>query len=229
MPTRLPASSLPRAEARLTAVLGVGEAELEPVAVDVSDRHFLVTGPYRSGRSNTLALLARSLASSAEPPELRLLAPRRTPLVELDVWSDAFQGVEACESAALALSQQLETGPRERPLVVVVDDAEELAESLGAAPLESLVRRGRDLDVRVVAACERTAAQRAYSGWLRELRKDEHGLLLMPDTDVDGEILGARLPRRTNAVYPPGRGYLVVRGSLTLVQVAVEDGAPAAV
>jgi S-DNA-T family DNA segregation ATPase FtsK/SpoIIIE len=82
------------------------------------------------------------------------------------------------------------------------------------------VRRGRDLDVRVVCACERQAAQRAFGGWLRELRKEEHGLLLAPDADVDGDLLAVRLPRRTNPVFPPGRGYLVERGAIELVQVA---------
>jgi S-DNA-T family DNA segregation ATPase FtsK/SpoIIIE len=82
------------------------------------------------------------------------------------------------------------------------------------------VRRGRDRDVRVVAAVERQAAQRAFGGWIRELRKEEHGLLLSPDPDVDGELLAVRLPRRTTPVFPPGRGYLVARGTVELVQVA---------
>jgi S-DNA-T family DNA segregation ATPase FtsK/SpoIIIE len=85
-----------------------------------------------------------------------------------------------------------------------------------------VVRRGRDLDVRVVAASERQALARAFGGFLRELRKEEHGLLLDPDLDVDGDLLGVRLPRRTNPVFPPGRGYLVERGLMELVQV----GAP---
>ena len=101
-----------------------------------------------------------------------------------------------------------------------IDDGDELAEALGAAPLETVVRRGRDLPVRVVAAAERQAAQRAFGGWLRELRKEEHGLLLAPDLDVDGDILGTRLPRRSSPVFPPGRGYLVERGAVELVQVA---------
>jgi S-DNA-T family DNA segregation ATPase FtsK/SpoIIIE len=52
------------------------------------------------------------------------------------------------------------------------------------------------------------------------MRKDEHGLLLDPDVDVDGDLLGTRLPRRTNLAFPPGRGYFVVRGDVELVQVA---------
>jgi hypothetical protein len=44
--------------------------------------------------------------------------------------------------------------------------------------------------------------------------------LLDPDPDVDGDLLGARLPRRSNPVFPPGRGYYVDRGVVELVQVA---------
>ena len=104
--------------------------------------------------------------------------------------------------------------------MIVIDDGDELAETMGAPPLETVVRRGRDLNVRVLAAAETQAAMRAYGGWLRELRKEENGLLLDPDLDVDGDIFGVRLPRRTNAVFPPGRGYLVRRGVVELVQVA---------
>ena len=75
--------------------------------------------------------------------------------------------------------------------------------------------------MRLIVAAETQAVMRAYGGWLRELRKDEHGLLLDPDLDVDGDLLGVRLPRRSNAVFPPGRGYHVYRGVLELVQVAV--------
>jgi S-DNA-T family DNA segregation ATPase FtsK/SpoIIIE len=222
MPTRIPRASLPAPRRELAAVLGLGDAELEPVEVDLADRHFLVVGPYRSGRSTTLAALCESLSRSERAPELRLLAPRRSPLVALELWSAVASGTEACEAAAAELAQTVEarTGGDARPLVIVIDDAEELAESLGAQPLETVVRRGRDLDVRVLAACERQAAQRAFTGWLRELRKEEHGLLLAPDADVDGDILGVRLPRRTNPVFPPGRGYLVERGTIQLVQVA---------
>jgi S-DNA-T family DNA segregation ATPase FtsK/SpoIIIE len=223
MPTRIPRASLPAPERDLVALLGLGDAELDPVEVDLSARHFLVAGPYRSGRSTALAALFDSLSRGEHPPEFRLLAPRRSPLAELEGWSAVASGTEACEAAAFELGQTIEArarGDAAPPLVVVVDDAEELAESFGAQPLETVVRRGRDLDVRVLAACERQAAQRAFTGWLRELRKEEHGLLLAPDADVDGDILGVRLPRRTNPVFPPGRGYLVERGIVQLVQVA---------
>ena len=205
-----------------TAVIGLGDAELEPATVDLADRHFLVTGPYRSGRSTALRTLVESLRSSTRDLDLHLLAPRRSPLTDLDGWSTVAEGVEECEQAALRLGE-LATAVPDRPVLVVVDDGEELAEALGAAPLETVVRRGRDLPIRVVAASERQAAHRAFGGWLRELRKEQHGLLLDPDLDVDGDILGTRLPRRSSPVFPPGRGYLVERGTIELVQVATSS------
>jgi hypothetical protein len=153
--------------------------------------------------------------------ELHLLAPRRSPLTELPFWTSVAAGPQEAEDAAGHLAAELEQRPSDAPpVVLVVDDGDELAESLAAPSLESIVRRGRDGHVRVICACERQAAQRAFGGWLRELRKEEHGLLLAPDPDVDGDLLAVRLPRRSNPVFPQGRGYLVKRGELQLVQVA---------
>jgi S-DNA-T family DNA segregation ATPase FtsK/SpoIIIE len=59
-----------------------------------------------------------------------------------------------------------------------------------------------------------------FSGVLAELRKEKQGLLLQPDVDVDGDVFGVRLPRRTGRRFPAGRGFLVRRGAIELVQVA---------
>jgi S-DNA-T family DNA segregation ATPase FtsK/SpoIIIE len=222
LPTRVDRARLSAPGRPLAAMLGLSDAEHEPIAVDLAGRHFLVIGPYRSGRSTALQTIAESLRRGSPELELHLLAPRRSPLSELPFWTSVARGAEECDEAAARLQRAVDPrgGESGEPRVVVIDDGEELAESLGAAGLEAVVRRGRDAGLCVVAAAERQAAQRAFSGWLRELRKEEYGLLLDPDTDVDGDILGARLPRRTNPVFPPGRGYLVERGLVELVQVA---------
>lgn len=219
LPTHVDRDALPPATRAWSSPLGISDAELEPHPVDFADRHFLVIGPYRSGRSTALATLVEGLRASTPGLELHLLAPRRSPLAELGGWTSVATGAE-CDDAASRLVNELDG---RRPALVVIDDGEELADSLGGPALETLVRRGRDLPIRVLAASERQAAQRAFAGWLRELRKEEHGLLLDPDPDVDGDILGTRLPRRSNPVFPPGRGYVVERGTVELVQVA---GAP---
>jgi len=221
LPALVERASLPAPGKPLHAVLGIGDTELAPAELDLSERHFLVIGPYRSGRSTTLGTIVESLWRDGDHLETHLLAPRRSPLSELGPWTSVAEGVQACEDAVSALAAQIDQRPGSAtPVLVVIDDGDELAESLAAPALETIVRRGRDAAVRVVCACERQAAQRAFGGWLRELRKEEHGLLLAPDPDVDGDLLAVRLPRRTNPVFPPGRGYVVRRGTIELVQVA---------
>ena len=215
LPTAVDAASLPPAEAPWHATVGIADADLGPARVDLTDRHFLVVGPYRSGRTTALRTIVSSLRASTPGLDTYLFAPRRTALSELDGWTQVFTG-ESCDDAAVELANTIAS---DRPAAIVIDDGEELAESLGAPALETLVRRGRDLPLRVIAAVERQGAQRAFAGWVRELRKEEHGLLLDPDPDVDGDILGTRLPRRSNPVFPPGRGYLVERGAVELVQL----------
>jgi S-DNA-T family DNA segregation ATPase FtsK/SpoIIIE len=216
LPTQVSRGELPRPSEALHAVVGLGDAELAPVELAFEDRHFLVLGPYRSGRSTALATIALSLRAADPALELHLLAPRRSPLGQLPIWATKTEGVDASDAVAVRLAEEVDT----RRCVVVIDDGEELAESVGAPSLEILVRRGRDHDVRVVAACERQAAQRAFSGWVRELRKEQNALLLDPDPEVDGDLVGVRLPRRSSPVWPAGRGYLVRRGEVELVQVA---------
>jgi DNA segregation ATPase FtsK/SpoIIIE, S-DNA-T family len=223
LPAHIERAGLPAPASPLRALVGIGDTELSPVYADLSDRHFLVLGPYRSGRSTALRTVVESLRQGTPGVELHLLAPRRSPLTELPFWTSVADRQQEAEDAAGRLAAELEHRSLDRPpVVLVIDDGDELAESLAAPSLESIVRRGRDGDVRVICACERQAAQRAFGGWLRELRKEEHGLLLAPDPDVDGDLLGVRLPRRSNPVFPQGRGYLVERGELQLVQVAAD-------
>ncbi|MEA2222846.1 MAG: segregation ATPase FtsK/SpoIIIE, family, partial [Solirubrobacteraceae bacterium] len=222
MPTELARSDLPRRASPLQPVLGVDDIDLSPVVLALDDGHAAIIGSYRSGRTTALETLARSLHEAPAASELHLLAPRRSSLTELDLWTSVARGMDACEARVPELVEEVyarsgEGG--EPPLVVVIDDAGELAEAVCAGAIETLLRRGRDRDVHVVAALERGQA-RHYAPWIRELRKDGTGLLLDPDLDLDGELLSVRLPRRSNAFFPPGRGYLVAGGTARLIQVA---------
>ncbi len=222
VPTELSRTALPRSRATLAPVLGVDDIDLSAVALPLDDAHAAIIGSYRSGRTTALQTLARSLAEAPDAGELHLLAPRRSALLELDIWTSVARGVDACEARVPELVEEVYARSGEggdTPLIVVIDDAGELIEAVCAGALETLLRRGRDRDVRVIAALERGQA-RHYAPWVRELRKDGSGLLLDPDLDLDGELLGVRLPRRSNAFFPPGRGYLVVGGVARLIQVA---------
>jgi len=222
MPTELARAGLPRRSGPLRAVLGVDDIDLSAVELPLDDAHAAIIGSYRSGRTTALQTIARSLHEAPAAGELHLLAPRRSALLELDLWTSVARGMDACEARVPELVEEVYARSGDggaTPLIVVIDDAGELVEALCAGALETLLRRGRDRDVRVVAALERGQA-RHYAPWVRELRKDATGLLLDPDLDLDGELLGVRLPRRSNPFFPPGRGYLVVSGTPRLIQVA---------
>ena len=60
----------------------------------------------------------------------------------------------------------------------------------------------------------------AYTDWVKGLRGYGRGILLQPNMDLDGDLLGARLPRRRPSAVP-GRGFAVDRGTASLVQVAL--------
>ena len=72
----------------------------------------------------------------------------------------------------------------------------------------------------VVAAGRADVLRGLYHHWTRTVRRSRLGVLLRPDVDLDGELLGVTLPRRSSAPWVDGRGYLVVDGTASLVQVA---------
>jgi S-DNA-T family DNA segregation ATPase FtsK/SpoIIIE len=222
LPRDVAASELPVAPQPLTATFALDDLDLAPVTASLADSHFLVVGPYRAGRSSALDTIAAGLRASTPDLTTHLLAPRRSWLVQGTEWDTVSRGVDECEAKISELLDDLlgAAGTRDlAPVLVVLDDAGELAESSVASSLDMLIKRGRDAHVRCLMSIE-TGQARHYATWIREIRKDGRGVLLDPNLDLDGELLGARLPRRTNAVFPPGRGYMVSDGRVGLVQVA---------
>lgn len=217
LPTNVPEASLPRTLEPLQPILGIGDDDLEPISISLVDGHFIIGGPLNSGRSTALAAIGASIAASGGA-DLALLCPRRSPLPDMSCWNEIATTPETAEALASKLAKSA-TEARSRPLVVIVDDCDLLAEGPAATALDTIVQRGRDTGIRVVAAGTTQTLLRAYSPWLRELRKDEQGLLLTPQPEVDGELLGVRLPRRPITAIP-GRAYLVSAGAIQLVQIA---------
>ncbi|MFD2763489.1 FtsK/SpoIIIE domain-containing protein [Micromonospora eburnea] len=230
-PTRPPAvtvlpDSVPLAEVEpgpLRVPVGVSGVTRRVADVDLDDVPVLaVFGPDRSGRSTALSTVCHGLQGRLPGLEAYLLAPRRTPLLRMPGWAETAVGLDACD----ALAGQLQELVRERvtapgtPWLVVIDDGEEMADSLGASAMSTLVRRGRDAGLVLVAAADVHAVHRSFGGWLTDLRKAKHGLLLRPEVDVDGELFGLRLPQRASRRFPPGRAYLVRRGDVDYVQVS---------
>ncbi len=217
----IPADVLPAPVSAMRRIpFAIDGADLRPMAVRLDENPtFLICGPDGSGRSVALATLARGLRAAFREGPMVLLAPRRTPLTALDTWTSIASGQDEVYAAVLDMVASSQ-GSSVAPTVVIIDDAEELLEGPVADHLEKLVRKTREQTTIICAACQTHRAHRAYAGWLSEMRKAKHGLVIMPDVDVDGDLFGVRFPRRSTVRFPPGRGYLAQRSGVSLVQVA---------
>jgi S-DNA-T family DNA segregation ATPase FtsK/SpoIIIE len=110
--------------------------------------------------------------------------------------------------------------PADRARLVVVDDAE-LVDDVDGVMVHLLSG-----DANVLAAGRTDALRSSYGHWTQTLRRRRRGLLLAPESELDGDLFGIALPRWPLAPKATGRGYLVVDGQGTLVQVAVAASAP---
>lgn len=192
--------------------VGLQEADLSPAMLEVYEgEHVLVAGTARSGKSSLLLALAasvRGLSTPTGPVQVWGLCTRRSPLADAELDRLAV-GVD--EAGALAAAVRLERGP----VFLLVDDAERFEDSDKA--LESLVTSGQ-AGLCIVAAGRAADLRGLYSHWTKTLRKSRLGVVLQPDIDYDGDLLGSTLPRRAPVEITPGRGYLGVGGRVALVQ-----------
>ena len=103
------------------------------------------------------------------------------------------------------------------PTLVAIDDAERVDDPLGV--LAGLVN-DPPVGVMVVAAARLDAVRSAYGHWTREVARSRCGIILTSPGDVDGDLLGATLPRRSLIAARPGLGWVVDGRGHGLVQIA---------
>ncbi|MBY8882557.1 FtsK/SpoIIIE domain-containing protein [Actinacidiphila acidipaludis] len=189
--------------------VGLDADTLGATALRLYDQeHALIAGPQRSGRSTVLCTIARQVTAAAGPPAVVAFAPRRSPLRDLPGPTALVTDYGALEAA---LAQ------RPGPTLLLVDDADTVEDDRGV--LErwlSTAGPGHHL----VAAGRADAVRRTYGHWTQAARDNRCGILLAPDHDLDGDLLGTTLPRHDRLAPLPGRGYLVTDGIATGVQVA---------
>jgi len=219
LPTSVSIASLPARLESGAFAIGVGDSALAPVGMRMEDGHVLIAGPGRSGRTTALVSLADSIRRGGEKWPIHFLAPRDAPKsVAPQAFDQLHVGIDAC--AEYLQNREWEAAADgSGNVVLMIDDCDELIDQFDAPALVQAARR-RPPGLWIVVAMEADAARSAYREGLKVLRRHRHGLLLSPDIDVDGELLGARLPRFSTVPGSVGRGYLVRREELELVQVA---------
>ena len=200
-------------------LLGLGGDNVSPVGVDFADASptLVVAGPPGSGRSTTLASLAVSLLSSGT--RLAVLAPRDTPLHALA----AHPGVRFLTSAD-PTAQELAgiLGPDGAPRVLLVDDADMLGQTRIDQELRDLVESGRDRGIGLAAGVSAEAMSGAM-GWLGALKRRRRGVLLGPQSLLEGDILGARLTHAHLRNRMLGRALTVDQRSGALINVQIPE------
>lgn len=216
LPSRLTLREL-GAEPQLTAEpwlipVGMQEADFSPAFLEVYEgEHVLIAGSARSGKSTLLLALAGSLqgaATSLGPAQVWGICDRRSPLAAADLDRVA---VGADEVPALLASLRLERNP----VFLLIDDAERFDDV--DQSIAGVVASGQ-AGLCVIAAGRSSDLRGLYSHWTKTVRKSRLGVLLQPDVDYDGELLGATLPRKAPVAITAGRGYIGVGGRTALIQ-----------
>ena len=204
------------------ALLGVGGDAMGPVGLDLGDpaEAVLVVGPPGSGRSNTLATMAVSLLAGGT--SLVVLAPRDSPLRRLATHQNVTV-ITDLDPAEDELTRALAALP-EKAGVLLVDDADAYAPEFAAGTvLRDLVTGGANRGIGVVLAGTATAFLQPAAGWLTEAARFHRGVLLAPQTTVEGDLLGQKLPLSTiRRGGEPGNTYVVdpTTRNLTVLTVA---------
>ncbi|MGZ4752913.1 MAG: FtsK/SpoIIIE domain-containing protein [Oryzihumus sp.] len=198
-------------------LLGVGGDELVAHGPDLARTPgVVVAGPARSGRSTVLVSAALGIVATGG--QVLCLAPRPSPLRDLagqegvlGVLTDPATPPEAVEALVAAAAG---------PVVVVLDDGEELKDSPLAPFLMAVLRGTAGAASTLLVGGQVDALSSGFSGWHVEARKSRQGLLLSPQGTMDGELIGTRLPRSAvGQPVQPGRGLLHL-GDGELLRVA---------
>ena len=209
-----PRAAEPSSDGTLVIPLGLADHDLATAGLELPpSAHALVAGPARSGRTTALRTIAAACRATEPGDVVTTIAVTSRP-AEWTGWADVV--VDPRHAGLVAVVDG--AGNAGAAVIVLVDDADAIADDHAA--LASLLEDRRPRRHVVVAArADRLRAR--YGHWAREAGADRIGLLAQPDPDLDGELLGVALPRRTPVTWRPGRAWLVGPAGQSIVQVAV--------
>lgn len=247
LPERVPRTDLLSASAGrwpeegpcLSVPIGIDEAELAPVRLDLSEQpHFLVFGDSSCGKTTLLRGICLGLMESNTPQQAKLIIGdyRRTLLGVVE--GDHLAGYAASATTFTTMMNDLAgilasrmPGPdttqqqlRERSwwsgpeIYVVVDDYDLVATSSGnpLTPLIDYLAHAKDLGLHVIIARRSGGASRAlYEPVIARIRDLIPAGIVMSGNRDEGNLVGAVRPSE----MPSGRGTFVTRRGTSLVQV----------
>ncbi|MDO8364031.1 MAG: FtsK/SpoIIIE domain-containing protein [Actinomycetota bacterium] len=226
--------------------LGLDFATGHTLELELPDgEQVLVVGGPRSGRSGALARLTAAWRAAHPDGWVAAVLPRRSafPAALADLVLPELQSrmapphadvaepvpaptptpAQAQVQAQAATGHLLDHVPAHRPVLLVIDDAEGVDDPGGHL---SALAAGARPQCWLFVAGRPDALRQAYGHWTSVVRRSRCGLVATGGSELDGDLLGASLPRRTPVPARPGLMWLVSNGATHLVQVAVDPAAP---
>jgi S-DNA-T family DNA segregation ATPase FtsK/SpoIIIE len=203
-------------------VLGVGSTSLSPLPFEPRGS-FVVTGPSGSGRTTSLASLARSLHRWNSAMALHFFTPKRSSeLAALSDWAQVAAGTDAIVALATRLQTEIHEGGDQGQMAVVIERVDDLAGTLAESSLSGLVKACIDNDHFVVAEGETMFFSSSF-GLPGLVKTSRSGLALQPEGIEGQTVFRSSFPAFNRADIPQGRGFLVDRGRPQLLQVALPE------
>ncbi|MEM9515762.1 MAG: FtsK/SpoIIIE domain-containing protein [Actinomycetota bacterium] len=177
--------------------VGLAADTLEPAVLTVpSGDHVIVLGGARSGRSSALQTLAAQWHRATAGRVVCVVGRDPTELID----------------AALADGDD--------PVLLMIDDAERIDDPRSL--LTAIANGRRDNNVTIIAAARLDAVRGAFGHWTRDVARGRCGVVMSSPGDIDGELLGCTLPRRSIIAPRPGLGWVVDPTGQRLVQFAAK-------
>ncbi len=121
-----------------------------------------------------------------------------------------------CAGAGRTNWRAAEAGHAGRVLVVI-DDADRVDDTDGTM---ATILKQRNGGITIAAAARLDAVRSAYGHWTREIARSRCGVIMTAPGEVDGDLLGVVLPRRTPIPARPGLGWIIDGRGHRLVQFA---------
>lgn len=193
--------------------VGLRATDLQPAMLELyPGEHALIAGPARSGKSTLLMGLGQVLREAG--CEVWAIASRRSPLVE----NGGIKRIAIDTDERASLLSEITT--RTEPTVLLIDDAEKIDDA--DKSLAQLAESEQD-NIHIIVSARSDDLRSMYTHWTKLIRKSRCGVILKPNPDFDGDLLGVQIPRNTAMDMGAGRGYVCVSGVAVPAQTIRPD------
>ncbi|MGG5174091.1 FtsK/SpoIIIE domain-containing protein [Pseudarthrobacter sp. J1763] len=197
-------------------VIGVDNETLLPAEI-LAKGPLLVAGPPAAGRTVALVTMAYALHRSNPATELIYIGSRRSSVAGLKVWNKVYVGPDQLDEAIEELIDYSSENPGK--LAIFIEGLTEFTDSVAEPGLERLISTSLKSEQWVVGESETSTWSQAWS-LAQPFKSGRRGLLLNPG-DIEGDSLVNTSLGKVSSDFIPGRGYIVGRGKVRKIQVAL--------